>query len=348
MSLNPAKINLSTDAVDPEDVSDYWRSATRPFFITEPAGLGRLLQGSITASPIGSTLIGETTFNSQNYIRNRALITESGLDDQYMIQAVVDGYLHGTTGNMTFVARPGDIVFFDLGRPWSARAEVDATRTGRTLSLLVPRLLMDAASDGRRLHGTVLHGTSAAVLARCLRSILRALPHLDTASAAGYENVVVSLLRATLGAGENTPRPPASLDLRDQAMEYVSVHLTEPSLNPAAICVALSVSRAQLYRAFEADGGVAHVIRRQRLAQTYREITNPDMPFRSIEVIATSSGFGTKAQFVRAFKEYYGVTPTRARSENRQNLANPSLSRLYAQLSTFERRPRHHPFRSTS
>ena len=126
-------------------------------------------------------------------------------------------------------------------------------------------------SHGRSLHGTVLTGMPAVVFSQCLQSISDALPHLDFAGAAQYENVVESLLKASVGhvAPEQQLRAPPE-GLRACALVYILDHLGESWLSPTTICVALAVSRAQLYRAFNDEGGIAQVIRRKRLEHAYR------------------------------------------------------------------------------
>ncbi|WP_251011758.1 helix-turn-helix domain-containing protein [Rhodococcus erythropolis] len=331
--MNSARIRVSTRSVDPADADDFWRGATRPFFVTDPVGSDTPLQGSISALPIGTSLIGETTFNTQKYTRNNRLITESGLDDQYIVQVVVDGQLSGDADGVNFVARPGDVTFFDLGRTWTADAEAEST--GRTITLLAPRSLVEAESKGRSLHGTVLSGVPAVVLAQCMQSVVLALPHLDPDAASGYEDVVASLLRVSLGIAE--PDLPLRPDhsLRDRAYAFIADHLTESRLGPTMMCAALSVSRAQLYRAFAADGGIALVIRRKRLDLVYRELTGTGAPNESIEALAERCGFTSKTQLARAFKDFYGMTPSQARADRRRPIGDPSIARLHRRLQFF-------------
>ncbi|MGW6658398.1 helix-turn-helix domain-containing protein [Rhodococcus sp. NPDC055024] len=333
MSINSARIRVSTRSVDPADADDFWRGATRPFFVTEPVLADAPLEGSISALPIGTSLIGETTFNAQKYTRNKIVIAESGLDDQYMIQVVLDGQVSGDAEGVDFVARTGDVTFFDLGRTWTAAAEAEAT--GRTITLLAPRSLVEAESKGRSLHGTVLRGVPAFVLAQCLQSVVLALPHLDPDAAAGYEDVVASLLRVSLGIAEPDLLPRPDYSLRDRAYAYIAEHLSETWLGPTTMCAALSVSRAQLYRAFASDGGIALVIRRKRLELVYRELTRAEMPNETIEALAQRCGFTSKSQLARAFKDFYGMTPSQARTDGRRTIGDPSISRLHRRLEFF-------------
>ena len=333
VSMNSARIRVSTRSVDPADADDFWRSATRPFFVTDRIDPDTSLEGSITALSIGTSLIGQTTFNTQKYTRNNRLIAESGLDDEYMVQVVLDGQLSGNADGVDFVARQGDVTFFDLGRTWTADAEAEST--GRTITLLAPRSLVEAESKGRSLHGTVLRGVPAVLLAQCMQSVVLALPHLDPDAAAGYEDVVASLLRVSLGIAEPDLSPRPDHSLRDRAYAYIAEHLSETWLGPTSMCAALSVSRAQLYRAFASDGGIALVIRRKRLELVYRELTRTEMPNETIEALALRCGFTSKSQLARAFKDFYGMTPSQARTDGRRTIGDPSIARLRRRLEFF-------------
>ncbi|MFJ7724103.1 helix-turn-helix domain-containing protein, partial [Rhodococcus erythropolis] len=226
-----------------------------------------------------------------------------------------------------------DVTFFDLGRTWTADAEAEST--GRTITLLAPRSLVEAESKGRSLHGTVLRGVPAVVLAQCMQSVVLALPHLDPDAAAGYEDVVASLLRVSLSIAEPDLSPRPDHSLRDRAYAYIAEHLSETWLGPTSMCAALSVSRAQLYRAFASDGGIALVIRRKRLELVYRELTRTEMPNETIEALALRCGFTSKSQLARAFKDFYGMTPSQARTDGRRTIGDPSIARLHRRLEFF-------------
>ncbi|MDF2470193.1 MAG: putative AraC family transcriptional regulator, partial [Rhodococcus erythropolis] len=130
-----------------------------------------------------------------------------------------------------------------------------------------------------------------------------------------------------------SPRPDHSL--RDRAYAYIAEHLSETWLGPTSMCAALSVSRAQLYRAFASDGGIALVIRRKRLELVYRELTRAEMSNETIDALALRCGFTSKSQLARAFKDFYGMTPSQARTDGRRTIGDPSIARLHRRLEFF-------------
>ncbi len=68
-------------------------------------------------------------------------------------------------------------------------------------------------------------------------------------------------------------------------------------------------SRASLFRMFEPLGGIARLIREERLRAALRQLSG-DAP---IGDIAIASGFNSATHFTRVFKQTYGVTPRDAR-----------------------------------
>ncbi|MDO8978200.1 MAG: helix-turn-helix transcriptional regulator, partial [Afipia sp.] len=105
-------------------------------------------------------------------------------------------------------------------------------------------------------------------------------------------------------------------------------------LGPAMLMSRFRVSRAQHYRMFAADGGVATLVRERRLEAAYREIMRPDSASRSITEIAHDLGFSSSGQFLRAFRARFAMTPSEAR-ETGQALAraDSKLSDLRARFA---------------
>jgi AraC-like DNA-binding protein len=84
-------------------------------------------------------------------------------------------------------------------------------------------------------------------------------------------------------------------------------HLCTP-LRIDAMAKALGMSRSQLYRLFEPEGGIARYLARQRLAAIRMALDDP-LERRSIGEIGEAYGFGTGALLSRAFRQAYGVSP---------------------------------------
>ena len=64
-------------------------------------------------------------------------------------------------------------------------------------------------------------------------------------------------------------------------------------------------------------------------------LTRTEMPNETIEALALRCGFTSKSQLARAFKDFYGMTPSQARTDGRRTIGDPSIARLHRRLEFF-------------
>lgn len=304
------EVYVSTSMVDAEQRSDFWREVTRPIFdvVSSDAGEPRL-EGSVRLRAVGSMLVGNTAFNAQRYERDRRMIVQSGLDD-YLIQILTSGWLKGDFGGRDVFAVEGDICILDLGQV--LRSEVGAG-SRRTISL--PRAALAAATGHDNLHGTVLR--FGAPLTRLITAHAETFAELggglsDLEAAAAQEALVV-LIATAIRDGDAAATFSSSTTLRARIIAFIDDNLGSPDLSVELILARFRVSRAHLYRAFAAEGGVAKVIRDRRLDLAFRKLTTV-ASLASIAETAHSLGFSSANQFLRAFRARYGVTPSEAQA----------------------------------
>ncbi|MGO4671861.1 helix-turn-helix domain-containing protein [Bosea sp. 2YAB26] len=305
---------LSTDMVEPDLRSDLWREISRPFFETtaHPDDRGAVLEGSIRSRALGALLIGPTSFNQQQYSRDRRTILQGGLD-QYFVQLFVAGTLEADCEGEAISVGPGDICVFDLARTFRSRV-----RTGSTLSLVLPRERVDRVAGGRNLHGLVLR--TGDPITRLLSDFIVSLSHVSPVMSdddlRAIEESAIFLIASGLARhapGIALQDPVLGNVLRQRILAFIEANLSDPGLNPAVLTSRFRVSRAHLYRMFAGDGGVATIIREKRLDASFRELASPAAPSRSITQIAHEQGFSNSAQFHRAFRARFGMAPGEAR-----------------------------------
>jgi DNA-binding response OmpR family regulator/nitrogen-specific signal transduction histidine kinase len=112
-------------------------------------------------------------------------------------------------------------------------------------------------------------------------------------------------------AGSELPTAP-SPTLEDAFMQQVrsilETHLGDEDFGVSELCKALAMSRAQLYRKFQAltNQPVAHYFRDLRLHKAKSLLRDTDL---HISEIAYQVGFKDPAHFTRAFAEAFGVSP---------------------------------------
>ncbi|RQR61062.1 helix-turn-helix domain-containing protein [Burkholderia sp. Bp9126] len=316
------EVFLSTDSVEPALRDEYWRQVTRPIVDTAPiAGhADARLAGTLASRMLGELLMWRTSFNAQQYRRDRRTIQQSGFD-QYLVQLVRSGSFDGNFNGVDVHAGPGDIYIIDLGQPMVGR--VDA---GEAVAVFVPREGLEKASGGRDLHGVVLSAKRAitGLLADYLVGMYALNEQVSQAQSVAVQDAMMALLAAALSGAESPggKRPGAhGAALRTRIVQHIAQHVTDRTLGPDALIAHFRISRAHLYRVFEADGGVARFIRDRRLDLAYRALVDPRSTGQTIKEVAFRYGFSSSDMLVRAMRQRFGVTAREIRAAHREHVA---------------------------
>lgn len=104
-------------------------------------------------------------------------------------------------------------------------------------------------------------------------------------------------------------RAQARAALGDLIRDFIEQHLHSPRLTTDAILNAFGVSRASLYRIFEADGGVRNYISTRRLVRAVFDLSTKPTVRGEISQIAEKWGFSSSGNFHRSVKTEFGVKP---------------------------------------
>ncbi len=95
------------------------------------------------------------------------------------------------------------------------------------------------------------------------------------------------------------------------AREYITAHLSEnPSLNDIAQAAYVTPHHLSYLFKKQVGIGIADYMNQQKILRTAELLSDSSL---SILDIALQSGFTSKSNFYRVFKEYYGVTPQQMR-----------------------------------
>jgi AraC-like DNA-binding protein len=127
-------------------------------------------------------------------------------------------------------------------------------------------------------------------------------------------DLVAALFAHTLEAEGHLPPETRTHELMLRIRAFIHKHLGDPDLTPDTIAAAHHISRSYLYRLFKAEGvTVAGYIRRQRLESARADLADPTSRTLPLHAIAAHWGFPRPADFTRAFRTAYGITPSELR-----------------------------------
>ena len=311
------RIIQTTEGATPRERWDFWKDTTLAAVDAAPRGAPAAFKARRTLSQISTGTLIETTSEPFSMNRPRSKIARDGIDHACLVVALAGSGVINQVNRPEDVLRPGDLMLYDLGRPYTA-ASVEAYRE---LRLYVPRdLFTRRVGRIETLSGLRLQGGGALVdlFTNFLQGYAAALPSLSAQEADvgmdGVLHLLSGLVNSSLGASGEIDGTLAHNTLLALALRHIEVLLGDPALDVAMLARAIGVSRSRLYDAFTAHGGVASAIRDARLERARLRLAAPDERHRTLEEIARLCGFLEYSTFTRAFRRRFSILPTAARA----------------------------------
>ncbi len=281
-----------------------WRSVMAPLFDARPVD-GRPLQGMVESRILGRTLIGYSRYGGHLCVRDAALVNRGGID-QILLQIVLSGEFRGRFGDASLRASAGDVVIMDYSRPFELLVS-----DGSTISFGFDRILISRFVEPRSMHGLVVRGDTS--LGKILTSLVTtALGIADSdqfADKFALESDILEIMARQLS--RDVEGVSLSAELQSQTIvDFIDRNLFDHALSPALIQARFGLSRSNLYRLFDAYGGVRKLIWERRLKAAYQEIMQAP-PHRKLSMKALSYKFGCAdaAQFRKQFTRYFSRRP---------------------------------------
>ncbi|WGU38769.1 helix-turn-helix domain-containing protein [Phenylobacterium sp. NIBR 498073] len=262
--------------------------------------------------------------------REAALIAATGAD-QLFVYVIVDGEFDVKPTRSGRRLRGGDILIIDLAQA--------VTLLGADYGAIMMVLARGALPDPLRrldLHGAEIRGDHP--LARTIVSTLACLcedaPRMTQAQGSVVLRAAIEMLGLALTDVRRTRTAPRALKAMAEAL--VDDHLDDPALSPAWIAGRLDVSRATLYRAFAAYGGVTRFIDDRRSQQAWVLLTSAgDL---SLGEIAARCGYPGRTRLVQAFSERFAVSPETVLSASEDDRAMLQEQAARAMMDAWDRR----------
>jgi AraC-like DNA-binding protein len=206
----------------------------------------------------------------------------------------------------------GQVCVMDFAHDWL----VEGTDQDNIMLVVPRRLAKELAPDAPPLHGRLIEGAPGRLLAEHMFSLARYLPDLRVSDLPVVQQATIGVLAATLrGLPQEDPTPCRNLhrDIGSRVLAYIERHLTDDGLSVATICRDVAISRASLYRSFNATSGIANYIQRRRLEAAHALISDEGGKV-SMSEIADMHCFSSQAHFSTAFRRMFGYTPVAARN----------------------------------
>ncbi|WP_254865956.1 helix-turn-helix domain-containing protein [Pseudomonas fluorescens] len=311
---------FTTQPYPPRQRFEVWREEVNALFditISEPESSA--FSYRLSTGYLGSLLMGCGTWDGAGepvqykVKRSTQMIRRDGLDHYYLCLGLSHS-INGSAGRTALAAGNSQVYILDLAR------ELDCLITaGDTVILTIPRDLLAPALAHKDVHGQVLQGGLSELLADYLRALKHRLPTLAPAEIPHAQQATLAMVSAALAPTlANLQNAGQEIDhtLFNRARHIIEQHLRNPELSPVFLCKHLGISRAQLYRLFSHESGVAAYIQQRRLNRARLIIQNDNGTRHRVSGLAFQLGFKSDAHFSRSFKQAFGYSPRDARDLN--------------------------------
>jgi AraC-like DNA-binding protein len=260
----------------------------------------------------GNALLVESRVTDVEYDRTPAHIARGGMDHYHVTQCL-EGEMQFSSGRHDVTLRPGDLCLLDMGPPnrtvlrgGGGRTHLRAIILQR--AMLAPRLAHPDAATAVLLPAEHPH-------ARLLASHFAALMLPPDAEAGSVEATIEAIADIVASAAGGVADLAAGVERAERHLylamikRHIAQNLEGDALTTEGLCQRFQISRATLYRLFEADGGLAHYVREQRLNLAFRRLISPAAQDDRLIDLAVSMGFSSDSTFIRAFRRKFGLTP---------------------------------------
>ena len=205
--------------------------------------------------------------------------------------------------------RPGQVVLVDVDQ----HLELEASALYRQVFVLVPRVLL--GSIPRSAHGKPTEPESPTD--RFVVDHIRHLASTPSPSDARPARLMTQALLAHLRL--LTPVHDAlrsgGASRIERALDFIELHLGDPSLSAEAVAAAQGVGRRHLDALFRRRGlTVRQAIWRCRLDRAALRLRSAAWKDETVLAIGLESGFSSASHFARIFREAFGQTPSASRA----------------------------------
>lgn len=170
-----------------------------------------------------------------------------------------------------------------------------------------------AVLDGAE--GRPLGGPMGMLFADFLRLLLRDAATFSEANLPALRSAIQGMVLACFAPSrEHSASGAAAIATtrRETVRRIVDANLRNASLGAEFLCREAGMSRSQLYRLLENEGGVTRYIQLRRLRQSMAELSDPENS-RSVSALARVLCFEDPSSFSRAFKKAFGLSPMETR-----------------------------------
>lgn len=256
---------------------------------------------------LGSLTVAAGTLSPMCLARRPANIAADRRDN-YNFLLLTSGRWQSAIGPTGLEVASGEICIVDFATTWS----VETTQNDHVMIIVPRRAIAERCPSAPSLHGRKLDGTAGRLLADHFVSLAKYLPSMSVRDVPLVEEATLHLLAGAVNTLEaiddRGDEPGGGSSVASRVGDFIDRNISAPTLSVAEISRSLGITRSTLYRSFEAIGGIAGHIQRQRLDAAHGALADR-AETRSVAAISQLFCFSSPAYFSTAFRRAYGYSP---------------------------------------
>ncbi|MGW2158463.1 AraC-like ligand-binding domain-containing protein [Nonomuraea sp. NPDC001699] len=319
-------VSASTDAIPRKDRLEWWAHLAAHEVV--PTALSSEhaddFHGRVQSIDLSQVRVGDFTMSPLKGRRTPAHISRHDPEGYELFLLHSNANRLRQRGNESLL-EAGDMSLFDTSSPYVTEF-LDGDRPTRVTLLFLPREALPLTRGQLEpLLATRLRAAtgSGALLARYLTGLLEhasgchpaELPRLGTIGV----DLAAAFLAGRLDAGRQLPAESRHRMLAARIDAFIDQHLGDPDLGPSSIAAHHHISVRTLHALFEQrHETVGATVRRRRLERCHADLADPRLRDLPIGEIGMRWGFRNGAEFSRAFRTAYDLSP---RDHRRRSLA---------------------------
>lgn len=314
----------STTSNKGRDNLDYWNQVVCETFFqlstSIPSNNGRDFSGTLNTQSCGPLGISNLKSSALNYQRTRYHVSKEN-EDYFLVTLPKQSSIYFSQNGREVQCQPGEFIIEGSADPYIFNyAEANQLTVLKVPGPMLRNRVFNIDSFCALGFATQCGG--AALFSDFLNSVNQQAEHISPELSGLLATQLVELLGVALESKtDGIPMAEKSAQKAHlyRIQRFINMNLSNSQLCPQLIASSCSISVRYLHQLFQSsDWSVSNWIRERRLEESYKTLSNPAAPLRSIAELAYSMGFSDQAHFSRSFKARYKMTPGAVRAEARQ------------------------------
>ncbi|MEU9502477.1 helix-turn-helix domain-containing protein [Streptomyces sp. NPDC048196] len=269
---------------------------------------------------LGAVTLWPATFEQLVIHRTPKMIRQSD-PEQYHLSFIMGGTGGCTWDDHQTIYKPSDLHINDSSLPWEVHTGDPVTIVGIEVpkaQLPLPRVMAPSAIPRHIPTQDGIGALLAQFLTQLVTDTTKYQPADGPRLGTVLSDLVAALFAHTLETSNALPPDIHRRTLILRIKKFIRENLHDPRLTPTVVASTHAISTSYLHRLFQdEEETVAAWIRHQRLDAARRDLTDPALASTPIRTIAVRWGFPRAADFSRAFRNAYGLSPKDYRSQSR-------------------------------